>query len=207
MINASTSIRPFAYSAVVQETEDCFPCPRSLDVLRMMDVEYVVVHLGNLSDPQRTDFEWRSTNPAGKVVDDFVQVAEFGSDRVYRLEPREVSDLVNVIPKGASIVLGSPDNDPIISGNDAALVSGGYMAALGWLLRDHPLYGDHRLSLGQTLKPVSEATSPDVAILWAADDPAQYGFNATDELWSNEFVTVYSKSSSGLHAPLAGGVP
>lgn len=207
MINASTSIRPFAYSAVVLETEDCFPCPRSLDVMRMLDVQYVVVHLANLSDPQRTDFEWRSTNPAGKVVDDFRMVADFGSDRIYELEPRAVSDVGSVIPKGASIVFGSPDNDPIISGNSSALVSGGYMAALGWLLRDHPLYGDHRLSLGQTIKPASEIKSPDVAILWAADDPSQYGFSSADKLWSNEFVTIYGKSAGGSSKPVVGTAP
>lgn len=197
MINASTSIRPFAYSAVVLETEDCFPCPRSLDVLRMMDVKYVVVHLANLSDPQRTDFEWRSTNPVAKVVDSFLKVAEFGSDRVYELAPREITDLAGVIPAGASVVLGSPEDDPIISGNDSALVSGGYMAALGWLLRDHPLYGDHRLSLGQTINPISGISQPDVAVLWTADDPAKYNFTSADKIWSNEFVSVYSRSPGG----------
>ncbi|MEO5953703.1 MAG: hypothetical protein ABIQ44_14665, partial [Chloroflexia bacterium] len=207
MINASTSIRPFAYSAVVLETEDCFPCPRSLDVMRMLDVQYVVVHLGNLSDPQRTDFEWRSTNPAGKVVGDFKIVADFGSDRVYELESRAVSDMGSVIPKGASIVFGSPDDDPIISGNSSALVSGGYMAAIGWLLRDHPLYGDHRLSLGQMIKPASEVKSPDVAVLWAANDPGKYGFAAANKIWSNEFVTVYGKGSGGLSAPVVGNAP
>lgn len=208
MINASTSIRPFSYSAVVLETEDCFPCPRSLDVLRMLDVQYVVVHLENLSDPQRIDFEWRSTNPAGKVVDDFTKVAEFGPDRVYSLKPREVSELAGIISKNSSILLGSPDNDPIISGNDAALVSGGYMSALGWLLRDHTLYGDHRLSLGQEIKPFEPGvTFPQVALLWVGDDPTQYGFQPGDKGWSNEFVALYSNGSGNVRSPGAGGNP
>jgi hypothetical protein len=196
MINASTSIRPFSYSAVVQETTDCFPCPRSLDVLRMLDVEYVAAHLDNLSGPQRADFEWRSTDPAGKVVDDFVQVQDFGSDRVYYLKPRAVSELANVIPEGASILLGSPENDPIISGNDSALVSGGYMAALGWMLRDHPQYGDPRLSFGQQITAPDPAGRPDYAVLWAQDDPALYGYNAGDRVWANEFVSVYRRGAS-----------
>ncbi|MGA7733673.1 MAG: hypothetical protein WCD37_20615 [Chloroflexia bacterium] len=199
-INASTSIRPFSYSAVVLETTDCFPCPRSLDVLRMLDVEYVAVHLDNLSAPQRTDFEWRSTNPAAKVMDDFVQVEDFGPDRVYYLKPRGVSELANVIPPGASILLGSPGKDPIISGNASALVSGGYMAALGWLLRDRPQYGDPRLSFGQAISPSDPEVRPDYAILWARDDPLLYGYNPGNRVWSNEFVSVYRRGASSGHA-------
>lgn len=191
MINASTSILPYAYSAVKLETTDCFPCPRSLDVMRMLDVSYVVVHLDNLSGPQRIDFDWRSTNPVAKVVDDFVQVQDFGSDRVYFLKPRPVSDLVSFIPAGASILLGSPSHDPIINGNTTARVSGGYMAALGWLLRAHPQYGDSRLSYGQQISPFDPAGKPDYAILWAKDDPAEYGYDGGSRLWSNEFVSVY----------------
>ena len=200
MINASTSIRPFAYSAVVLETADCFPCPRSLDVLRMLDVEYVVVHLDNLSEPQRTDFEWRSTNPVGKVVDDLVKVADFGSDRVYYLKPRPVREVVDTIPPGASILLGSPAKDPIISGNGSALVSGGYMAALGWLLRDHPQYGDHRLSFGQEIRPFDPEMRPEYAILWAQDDPGLYGYSAGNRVWANEFVSVYRLGPNSAHA-------
>ena len=66
-----------------------FPCPRSLDALWAMGVQYVVVHLENLSAPQRTDFLWRSTNPAGKVVDSFTLVQDFGNDKVYLLAPRD----------------------------------------------------------------------------------------------------------------------
>ncbi len=207
MINASTSIRPYAYSAVVLETTDCFPCPRSLDVLRMLDVTYVVVHLDDLSGPQLTDFEWRATNPVAKVVDDFIKVQDFGSDRVYFLEPRPVSGLTNVIPAGASILFDDPARDPIISGNTAARVSGGYLAALGWLLRDHPQYGDSRLSFGQEIKPYDPANRPDYAILWAQDDPATYGYSADNLIWSNEFVSIYKSAPDAAHANEAQSAP
>ena len=190
-INASTSIRPYAYSAFLLETTDCFPCPRSLDVMRMLDVTYVVVHLDNLSGPQRTDFEWRSTNPVAKVVDDFVKVADFGVDLVYYLKPRGVSDLGTVIVPGASVLLGVPLDDPIIKGHLEARVAGGYMAALGYLLRNHPQYGDERLSVGQEIRPFNASNRPDYAILWANDAPAKYGYASGERVWANEFVAVY----------------
>ena len=195
-INASTSIHPYAYSAFLLETTDCFPCPRSLDVMRMLDVTYVVVHLGNLSGPQRTDFDWRSTNSAGKVVDDFVQVADFGADRVYSLKPRPITDLPSVLEPGSSVLLGAPLDDPIIQGQPDARVAGGYMAALAYLLRDHPQYGDEGLSVGQKIHPIDPANRPDYAILWAKDDPARYGYDAGNRVWSNEFVTMYRRGSN-----------
>ena len=106
-VNGSTTIRPQAYSALVHETEDCFPCPRSLDALWALGVEYVVVHLDNLSGPQREEFLWRSTSPVAKVVDDFTLVQDFGSDRVYRLEPRAIGS-PDTIPENASLLLGDP---------------------------------------------------------------------------------------------------
>jgi len=190
-INGSTTIRPYAYSGIVLETEDCFPCPRSLDALWMLDTEYVVSHLDNLSGPQQTDFLWRSTNPVAKVVDDFPIVQDFGSDKVYRLKPRAVGQLKNVIPTGASILLGAPELDPIRSSDPGTTVSGGYMAAVGYMLRDHPQYGDARLTFGQEIKPVDVENLPDYAILWANQDPTKVGYALENKIWSNEFIAIY----------------
>ncbi|MDQ6694675.1 MAG: hypothetical protein M3014_09685 [Chloroflexota bacterium] len=195
-INASTSIRPFAYSALVQETDNCFPCPRSLDALSLLGVEYVVVHLGNLSDPQRTDFLWRSTNPAGKVVNDFTLVQTFGDDRIYKLKlPREVAHIRDLIPRGASILLGDVAHDPDRVGD--ATVAGGYMAGVGYFLRDHPEYGDTVLSYGQEIKPYSHSDAPTYAILWANQDPATVGFDTSNKLWANEHVALYRRAGIG----------
>ena len=117
MINGSTTIVPAAYSALVHETEDCFPCPRSLDALWLLGVKYAVVHLDNLSDPQRTDFLWRATNPVAKVVNDFTLVKDFGSDRVYSLKPRDVGQIGDIIPPGASLRLADPVARPHQSGH------------------------------------------------------------------------------------------
>ncbi|MDQ3704285.1 MAG: YfhO family protein [Chloroflexota bacterium] len=195
-INGSTTIRPFSYSALVLETERCFPCPRSLGALRGLGVEYVVAHLENLSGPQREDFEWRSTAPEGKVVDDFELVQDFGPDRVYRLTgPDDAQELAGQLPEGASLLLANPEHDPAREG--AETVYGGYMAAVAFYLRDHPQYGDPRLSFGQPIQPPEEGAASDFALLWTGEDPAQYGFSAEQSVWSNEFVTLYKRDNGG----------
>lgn len=192
-INGSTTIRPFSYSALVLETERCFPCPRSLDALKALGVEYVVAHLGNLSGPQREEFEWRSTAPEGKVLDDFQLVQDFGADRVYRLAgPNDAEELAAQLAPGTSLRLGSIEIDPAREGDET--VAGGYMAALAYYLRDHPQYGDVRLSFGQTIQPPSQGIAYDFALLWTDEDPASYGYSAGQRVWSNEFVALYSES-------------
>ncbi|HUP28173.1 MAG TPA: hypothetical protein VM409_07030, partial [Chloroflexia bacterium] len=202
-INGSTTIRPFAYSALVRETEECFPCPRSLDALWAMDVKYVVVHLENLSAPQRTDFLWRSTNPAGKVVGEFNLEAEFGNDRVYSLKPRHVvEEIKSLVSPGSSLLLGSPERDPTKAPGE--LVYGGYMAALGYALRDHPQQGDARLTFGQQISVPDSQDRPEFALLWAGQDPKAEGYRAEDRIWSNEHVALY-KLKTGV--ALRGSMP
>jgi hypothetical protein len=195
-VNGSTTIRPFSYSALVLETEKCFPCPRSLDALWALGVEYVVVHLENLSDPQRTDFLWRSTNPAGKVVDSFKMVQDFGSDKVYRLVPREVVHLQDLIPKGASLLLADPADDP--ERQQGELVYGGYLATLGYMLRDRAQYSaDPRVSYSQPVSQLDPQNPPEYALLWVAQDPAKLGYDPESMLWANEFVALYRRGSAG----------
>ena len=193
MINGSAAIRPFAFSALLLETEKCFPCPRSLDALWAMGVEYVVVHLDNLSGPQREDFLWRSTNPAGKVVDSFTLAQDFGADRVYRVEgPREVGQLRELIPRDATLLLGDVGADPERGQGD--LVYGGYMAAMGWLLRDNPQWSaDPRINYGQPVQKAAPDTRVDYALLWATQDPAPLGYSEQAMVWENEFVRLYRR--------------
>jgi hypothetical protein len=198
MVNGSVTIRPYAYTGIIHETEDCFPCPRSVDALWLLGVQYVVVHLNNLTDPQRTEFLWRSTSPVGKVLDAFVLAQDFGNDRVYAIKgPVESGGLRDLIPPGAPILLGGPDHDPIAAKDEetGAVIGGGYMAALGWYLQDHPQYGDARLSFGQPIA-APPAAPPAYALLWVGQDPASLGYRPQDRLWANEFVVLY-KAATG----------
>jgi hypothetical protein len=193
MINGSAAIRPFAYSALALESEKCFPCPRSLDALSAMGVDYVVAHLDNLSGPQREEFLWRSTDPAGKVVEDFTLVQDFGEDRVYKIEsPREVGVLRELVPRDATLLLGDVGEDPERGQGD--LVYGGYMAALGWMLRDNPQWSaDTRVSYGQQVQKATPETRTDYALLWAGQDPTTVGFSEQGKVWENEFVALYKR--------------
>ena len=202
-VNASTTIRPDAYSALVLETQDCFPCPRSLDVLWTLGVRYVVVHMDNLTQAEKTDFLWRSTNPVAKVVNDFKLVKEFGSDRVYQLEPRPVGQIADYISPGASVLLGDPQLDPIKVGTDTHLIGGGYMASLGYFLKDHPLYGDSRLGFGEPISPPDPNNLADYAVLWANQDPNTAGYLEQNRVWANEFVAVYKRGPA--HASVGSG--
>jgi hypothetical protein len=202
-INGSTTIRPFSYSAVVLETEKCFPCPRSLAALHALGVKYVVAHLENLSGPQRTDFEWRSTAPAAKVLNDFVLVKDFGADRVYEVRgPTDAEQVAAQLPPGSSLLLGDIEHDPDRQGDER--VAGGYMAALAWSLRDHPLYGNPLLSYGQQISPPDPQHHPDFALLWAGEDPAQFGYSAQYKVWENEQVALYKR---GPNIATASAVP
>jgi hypothetical protein len=198
MINGSVTIRPYAYTGMIHETEDCFPCPRSVDALWLLGVKYVVVHLDYLTDPQRTEFLWRSTSPVGKVLDSFVLAQDFGSDRIYEITgPVESGGLRDLIPPGVPILLGGPDHDPIAAKDveTGAVIGGGYMAALGWYLQDHPQYGDDRLSFGQPIA-APPATPPAYALLWVGQDPAGAGYRAQARVWANEFVVLYKAANA-----------
>lgn len=192
-INGSTTIKPFSYSALVEETVACFPCPRSLGAMHAMGVQYVVVHLADLSGPQRTDFLWRATAPAAKVFNDFKLVQSFGSDRVYALTgPNDAETIAGLLPPGSSLLLADPQHDP--EKQQGALVSGGYVAALGWYLRAHPEFGDSHLSFGQTITAYNAQRPPDFALLWANEDPALFGYRAQDKVWVNEQVALYRRA-------------
>ncbi|HET6313814.1 MAG TPA: hypothetical protein VFH60_08265, partial [Chloroflexia bacterium] len=124
------------------------------------------------------------------VLDDFILVKEFGPDRVYRLDgPSDLADMKALIPEGAPVLLSAPEYDP--ERGQGALVYGGYMAAVGYFLRDHPLYGDARLSFGQPIREFNPANRTEYAVLWAAQDPTLSGYKPGTWIWSNEFVALY----------------
>jgi hypothetical protein len=188
LLNGDYTLRPSAYSAMQQETENCFPCPRSLDALWALGTGRVVAHLENLTGPDyRTEFLWRA-DPAnipatGLNPGEFALVKDFGDTKVYALGPRPLAALRDYLPPGASLFLAEKADDP--------LKTGAYTAALGWWLRDHPQYGDPAFSYGQPVTPWTPGTPVDAAILYAGQAPAPYGFTAADAAWQNEHVVLY----------------
>ena len=83
-------------------------------------------------------------------------------------------------------------------------IGGGYMATLGYFLRDHKLYGDPKLSFGEEISEPDPANPADYAILWAKQDPNEAGYLEQNRVWANEFVAVYKR---GPGSALKGSTP
>jgi hypothetical protein len=189
MPNAALTVRPTAWTALNDELENCFPCPRSLDVLWALGVILATVHLENLSGAQQVEFAWRSTagRAAGLYPGEFVQVADFGENKVYRiarLGPQAPAALRALVRPGASLVLGDPKAD---GGG-----TGAYIDALAYYLRDLREFGDPDRSFGQPIAPRG-AGPYDYALLYTRENPAAYGFTPADALWHNDFVVLYGR--------------
>ncbi len=188
--NGAVTLRPAAWTALTQEVENCFPCPRGLDALWALGVDIAVVHLDNLRPAQETDFLWRSTagRAAGLYPDEFVPVAAFGRDQVYRIArngPNPLANLRTHVRPGATLALGDAAADPEHTGV--------YVAALGYWLRDLREFGDPAWSFGQPVAPLRPG-GYDYALLYPGEDPAPYGFTAADVLWHNDYVILYGHS-------------
>ena len=80
-----------------------------------------------------------------------------------------------------------------MTGDERSFIGGGYMAALGYNLRDRPQIGDSRLSFGQPIAPFDINNLPDYALLWAGQDPNTMGYFEQDRVWANEFVALYKR--------------
>ena len=188
--NGAMTVRPPAWTALTAELEKAscfFPCPRSLDVLWALGVPLAAVHLDNLSPAQRQDFLWRSTagRDAGLYPGEFVKVADFGADAVYRIDrrgPHPLSELRQFVRPGARLVLGKAEADPE--------KTGAYVDALAYWLRDLREYGDPERSFGQAITAPA-GTDYDYALLYPGEDPAPYGFTPDEVRWHNDYVLLY----------------
>ncbi|HUS14689.1 MAG TPA: hypothetical protein VM536_06680 [Chloroflexia bacterium] len=189
--NGAMTVRPLAWTALTEEMETCFPCPRSLDILWALGVPLAAVHLENLSGAQQQDFAWRSTAglPAGLYPGEFTPLpdADFGDTKVFRIAragPHPLAELRGLLRPGATLALGAANADP--------WRSGAYLDALGYWLRDWPQTGDPDRSFGQVIAPRGGAPA-DYALLYTGEAPAPYGFTATDARWHNEHVVLYGR--------------
>ena len=188
--NGATTVRPQAWVGLTAEMDACFPCPRSLDILWALGVPLAAVHLEHLSGAQAQEFDWRSTAglAAGLYPDEFVRVADFGANRVYRIArhgPNPVANLRDHLRPGATLALGAATADP--------QRTGAYIDALAYWLRDWPQVGASARSFGQAITPRLPATRTDYALLYTGEDPASYGFAADAALWHNEQVVLYGR--------------
>jgi hypothetical protein len=188
--NGAMTVRPTAWTGLTMELENCFPCPRSLDVLWALGVQLAVVHRENLTGPQQQDFAWRSTagRAAGLYPGEFTPVADFGQTTVFRVAragPNPLANLRAHVRPGATLGLALPADDPERTG--------AYIDALAYWLRDLRQFGDPDRGFGQPIAPLRPG-GYDYALLYRGQDPAPYGFAPADARWQNDYVTLYGRS-------------
>lgn len=178
IVNGNANVLPKGYKALVLDMQR-FPSPRALTLLQGLGITDIVLHLDQFDAARRADLERRL---AGEW-DGLSPAATFGETRVYRLAPsEELARLRAAIPPGDSITLSREDPQG----------TGAYMAMLGYVLRDHPLYAHLGVEFGQVYRGVPEAGGHyDYAALYRDEDPAALGMPGAQLIWQDSVARVY----------------
>jgi len=113
--------------------------------------------------------------------------ADFGGTAVNGAAPRgDLEGLRGLIPPGAPVRLAR--NDP--SGTSP------YMAMLGYVLRDHPLYARLRVDFGQRYVGEPGAGGRyDYGIVYEREDPGTHGLAEAESVWQDGVVRANRNAS------------
>ncbi len=178
LVNGNANVIPKGYQALVTEMP-AFPSARTVALLQGLGVTNVVVHFDQMTgDAQRATLQAKLA-AAGP---DLALAAAFGETVIYRVAPTDrFAALQATIPTGASVLLSR--NDP--------RQTGAYMAMLGYVLRDHPLYANLRVNFGQDYGVMRPSARYDYAALFADEDPATAGFAGAPIIWQDATVRIY----------------
>ncbi|GEM_PF-1638032 len=182
-VNGYANVIPKGFRALVLDMKQ-FPAPRAVTLLQGIGVTHVVIHFDQLSAPDRNRLE----DQLRAGVDGLTRMAQFSDTVVYAVAPSaQLATLRTIIPPGASVLLSREDPQG----------SGAYMAMLGYVLRDHPLYAHLRVDFGTGYRGAPVAGQEyDYAILYPREDPAALGFADADVVWQDGVVRVYRAQSS-----------
>jgi hypothetical protein len=181
VVNGAANVIPKGYKALVLEMQH-FPSQRSIALLQGLGVTDVVIHFDQYDSAdsaaiaQRLDSTW----------DGLSRAASFDAVSVYHLDPSPSYDrLKAAIPPGASVTLSRAD----------PLGTGAYMAMLGYVLRDHPVYAPLRVDFGEIYRGQPDAGQHYAyAVLFREEDPTILGF-PTAVVWQDSVVRVYQNLS------------
>lgn len=180
VVNGSSDILPTGYLSLAEEIHRG-PTNRSLRAMQGLGVNYIVVHYGNLTDrlaARHRQFFKAETELA-------VEVASFGDDVIYRLEPTdEFNRLRALIPPDASVYLAQDEAQET------------YIGMLGWVLRENRLYARVPTAFGQRIVgPPLPGEPCDYAVLHRKDNPAAVGFAGATVIWEDETARVYRRTT------------
>ena len=181
-INGSSDIAPRAYAALRQEL-NTFPDARTLGLLQILGVRYVMIHRAQYSHAA-----WDALAPRYAAYGATLRPrGEFGDDLALELQPDpRFIGLQRLIPPSATVFLGG--NDP--ADTDA------YMASLAWLLDD----GQRQLitkiipTFGSRYARPEAGERADWLICYKGESPTAYGYPATMALaYEDNVVRVYRR--------------
>ncbi len=178
IVNGNANVLPKGYKALVLDMQR-FPSLRTITDVQGLGITDVVVHFDEFDGTQRADMERR----LAERWEGLSLAASFGETRIYRLAPSPLLvQLRAAIPTGASITLSRED----------PLGTGAYMAMLGYLLRDHPIYAHLGVAFGTVYRgaPVS-GQHYDAAILYRDEDATALGMSGAQLIWQDSVARVY----------------
>lgn len=182
LVNGNANVLPKGFKALVSEMQR-FPSPRGVALLRGLGITQVVVHFDQYPPGERPALRQRLEMDDSELA----MRADFGDTAVYGAVPRgDLEGLRGLIPPGASVRLSC--NDP--SG------TGAYMAMLGYVLRDHPLYARLRVDFGQRYVGEPGAGGRyDYVIVYEREDPGTHGLAEAELVWQDGVVRAYRNAS------------
>ncbi len=178
LVNGNANVIPKGYKALVLDMQR-FPSPRTMTILQGLGITDVVVHLDQFTDAQRADME----RHLAEGWDGLSLAMSFDATRVYHLAPsQQLAQLHALIPPGASIALSREDPQG----------TGAYMAMLGYVLRDHPLYAHLGVEFGEVYlgSPIA-GQQYDYVVLYRGEDATAMGMSEQQLIWQDSVARVY----------------
>ena len=178
LVNGNATVLPKGYKSLVLEMRD-LSSPRAMALLQGLGITHIVIHYDQLQQTNAARLHELLANRDTELA----LVAQFPDTEVYRVAPTaRFTQLRAAIPSGATVALSRDD----------PMKTGGYMAMIGYVLRDHPLYANLRVDFGQNYRgPVRPDTRYDCAVLFVQEDPATLGFTTSDLVWQDDITRVY----------------
>jgi len=182
IVNGNANVLPKGYRALVLEMQR-FPSPRTVTVLQGLGITDVVIHLDEFTGAQRAELE----RQLAVGWDGLSAAAAFGETRVFHLVPSpQLAQLRAQIPPGASVALSREDPQG----------TGAYMAMLGYVLRDHPLYARLGVEFGAVYRgPPIPGQQYDYLVLYRGEDATAIGVSEAQLLWQDSVARVYRSTT------------
>jgi hypothetical protein len=180
MLNGSANILPHGYRQLLNEL-DAFPSDRTLDVLEGLQVQFVLVSPGELSNRARQTLA--IVLQKGERLE---LVREFVSYQILKVKPSgRYETPARLLPPKARVLLA-----------EDATYKSLYLQAASRLLGDKcECYSLSRTVYDDLLgvRPAKASQSYDFMLVYGGANPARWGFASAELVWENEVAQLYRR--------------